>query len=98
MKTNAYSIYDRKTLTYHLPFFQTTDGAAVRAFVDLCNDKDTGPGRHPVDYVLFRIGTYDDQLGLMVAETPLVHIKDGSAAVAAPIVDLFSDANPEKAA
>ena len=97
MKTNAYSIYDRKTLTYHLPFFQTTDGAAVRAFVDLCSDTTTTVGRHPVDYVLFRIGTYDDELGLMVAETPLVHVKDGSAAIALPTVDLFSDANPQKA-
>lgn len=93
MKLNAYSIYDRKALQYHPPFFQSTDGSAVRAVSDLVNDGNTTIGRHPADYVLFCVGSYNDQLGLMLAETPLRHVIDAAALVAAK-PDLFKQDGP----
>lgn len=81
MKMNVYSIYDRKALSYGMPFFQATDGAAARSLSDLANDVNTMIGRHPTDFVLFNIGTYDDQLGLMIPETPLRHVMDAAALV-----------------
>lgn len=79
MKTNAYTIYDRKALVYNMPFFAPTDGAASRMFADLVNDSATTIGRHPNDYVLYRCGTYDDQQGMLLAEAPLSHVMDASA-------------------
>lgn len=79
MKLNAYCIYDNKALVYHPPFFSAQDGAAVRIFSDVVTDPNTSIGRHPLDYSLWFCGTYDDQLGLFIAQTPLRHISDAQA-------------------
>lgn len=76
MICRAYSIFDRKALTYANPFFALTDGAAMRIVQDLANDVNTMLGRHPADYVLYSVGKYNDANGLFVAEVPLVHIID----------------------
>lgn len=81
MFLNAYSVYDRKALQYYPPFFAATDGAASRMFSDLANDGNTNVGRHPSDYVLYRIGQYNDQKGALMPESPLCHIVDAAALV-----------------
>jgi len=90
MITRAYSIFDRKSLVFHSPWFQPTDGAATRVLEDLVNDNATSIGKHPADYVLFFIGTYDDQKGAMSPVSPLVHIMDAIALVRGAVqVDMF---------
>lgn len=81
MQLRAYAIYDRKSVAYHTPFFAAAEGAAIRSFSDLVNDKNTSVGRHPTDYVLFFIGVYDDQSGTMVPVAPIVHVIDANALV-----------------
>lgn len=81
MILNAYAIYDRKSLVYNPPFFTHTDGSATRMLSDLVNDLQTNVGRHPSDYVLFRVGTYDDAKGLLLGVSPLVHVIDAMALV-----------------
>lgn len=81
MLLRAYSVYDRKGLIYHPPFFCVADGVASRMFHDLVNDQQTQIAKHPADYVLFFIGEYDDQKGELRAMVPLAHIIDGSACV-----------------
>lgn len=79
MLLNAYSIYDRKGLNYHAPFFAATDGLAVRSFSDLANDANTTVGRHPADYVLFCVGTFSDTNGSLEPTSPLRHVMDANA-------------------
>lgn len=81
MITNAYAIYDRKALMYNVPWFQPTHGAATRILSDLANDGATNIGRHPGDYVLYCIGTYDDAKGVMLPISPLEHVMDAIALV-----------------
>lgn len=81
MILNAYSLYDRKALQYHTPFFATADGSAVRSVSDLVADPNTTVGRHPGDYVLYRVGAYDDASGSMLPASVLEHIVDCSALV-----------------
>lgn len=81
MITNAYSIFDNKSLIYNVPWFQPTDGAATRLLADLANDLNTNIGRHPADYALYRIGTYDDAKAVMTAIVPVVHVMDAIALV-----------------
>lgn len=76
MLLSAYSIYDRKALQYHPPFFAVQDGVAVRMVSDLANDAQTNIGTHPADYVLYLIGTYNDANGAMLPAAALVHITD----------------------
>lgn len=80
MKLYAYCIYDRKSLIYNAPFFAVSDGAATRSFSDLANDPQTTIGRHPGDYVLFRVGTFDDAIGNMLPDTA-AHVADAAALV-----------------
>lgn len=94
----AYSIFDRKALQYHPPFFASTDGSAVRSFSDAANDAQSSIGRHPSDYVLFYVGEYDDQKGAMLPVSPLIHIVDAVAVVEAkPPVFNFAKRGEEEA-
>lgn len=94
MIINAYTIYDSKALVYHRPWFELTHGAATRAFADLVNDAQTSIGRHPTDYVLYHIGTYDDARGRMIPLDPLVHVVDGAALLSIETALPFPEANP----
>lgn len=76
MLLRAYTIYDVKALQYHSPWFQHTDGMAVRALMDLVNDPNTNIGRHPRDYTLYMCGIYDDSTGLFTPQTPLLFVSD----------------------
>lgn len=78
---NAYSIYDRKGLFYATPWFVVNDATAHRAFADLVNDPQSTVSRHPSDYVLFCVGSYDDDKGQLEPLSPLRHVVDGSACV-----------------
>ena len=69
----AYCIVDRKAGLYNNPVFYLRDGQAVRDFQTLCSDRQTMIGRYPEDFVLYCIGTFDDELGkLMSLDTPSV--------------------------
>lgn len=80
MNLHGYSIYDRKALVYHSPFFAVADGAALRSFSDLANDADTTVGKHPSDYILFRVCTFDDATGELLPNAA-IHIADANALV-----------------
>lgn len=80
MKTNAYSIRDVKADVFHAPFFLPTDGAATRAFSDVANDLTTQIGRHPADFTLFHIGSFDDATGYLEHQERR-HVVDASSLV-----------------
>lgn len=63
MKLKVFSILDTKADIFHAPFFFSAVGLAVRAFKDLANDKHSSVSRHPDDFRLFEIGTFDDTTG-----------------------------------
>jgi len=63
MLLNVYSIRDIKAETYGSPFYLSQDGQALRAFGDLVGDEKTSIHKHPEDYQLFKLGTYDDNSG-----------------------------------
>lgn len=98
MILHAYSVYDRKALQYHAPFFAVTDGAALRSFMELANDPNTMVGRHPADYVLFRCGAFDDSAGGLLPSSPIEHVSDALPLVR-PQPSIFpADAKPNGAA
>lgn len=96
MIIHAYSLYDRKSLQYHQPFFALADGAAVRMLQDLVADGNTTVGRHPGDYVLYRCGAYDDASGQLLPVTALEHICD-ALVVAPKVAPLPFDPEPANA-
>lgn len=66
----AFTVYDVKAGAYLPPFFMRSNAAAMRAFSDAVNGGNEQFSSHPEDYVLFRIGTYDDDRGILDAEVP----------------------------
>lgn len=73
MQLRAFVFLDTKTGIHHVPFFMSHVGQAVRAAADVGADLNTTIGRHPADYVLLEVGTYDDQNGVMMACAPINH-------------------------
>lgn len=67
MKQNAYTVYDEKAQAFLPPFFMHQDGMATRTFADCVNDADHNFGKHPHDYTLFQIGSFDDNTGELTA-------------------------------
>ncbi len=72
MRLNAYSIFDSASGAYMRPFFLLADSQALRSFTDIATDADHEVGKHPEDYSLVRIGTFDDQTGKLHPEDVLV--------------------------
>lgn len=97
MKQSVYSIFDLKTVTYSPPFYAVTNGSAVRMVQDVVADLNTALGRHPKDYVLYRLGEWDDQTGIVSMLDIREHVVDLISLVKTH-GDLFGDdrtaANP----
>lgn len=93
MQLIAYCVYDNKSLVYAPPFFAPTDGSAIRSFRELANDSNTTVGRHPSDFVLYAVGSYNDANGAFTPLSPLRHVVDASALIALPAqIPLFDQA------
>lgn len=71
MILQAYSLYDGKAKTFQQPFFLQNDDVAKRSFYELVNDEKTVVNRHPGDFCLYNIGSYDDEKGSMHKITPM---------------------------
>lgn len=70
MILRVYSFYDAKAQMFSVPFFLHSDGQAVRAAIDMGEDLSTRIGRHPEDFILYRIGTFDDGNAVVTAMAP----------------------------
>lgn len=60
----AFSVRDRATISFLDPFFVNHKGMAERMFADAVNDPATPLNKHPEDYDLYELGTFDDGTGL----------------------------------
>lgn len=65
MLLKAYTVYDMKVEAYMRPWYCLTNGEAVRTFTDAVNDPGSAFNRHPGDFTLYGIGTFDDTLGVL---------------------------------
>lgn len=65
MKLNMYSFLDEKSKVYSRPFYGHNDGDALRSFSTVVNDKQSMPSKFPVDFTLWRVGSWDDVLGVL---------------------------------
>ncbi len=69
MKHRIFSIFDVKAQAYLPPFCLGETGMAVRVFSDCVNSSDHQFGKHPGDYTLFELGSFDDSV-CVVSCTP----------------------------
>ncbi|PWN77291.1 hypothetical protein CV717_28670 [Bacillus cereus] len=65
MKLSVYTIFDEKAMVYNKPFFLLNDDVCHRTMLDLVNNPETDIAKHPEDFILFKIGEYDDGTGVI---------------------------------
>jgi hypothetical protein len=61
MLLRMFTVFDSKAEAFLPPFYLAAVGQAIRHFSDTASDPQHAFGRHPDDYTLFQIGTFDDQ-------------------------------------
>lgn len=59
----VFTVYDVKAEAYLNPFIMRSKGEATRGFADEANREDSSIGKHPQDYVLFELGSFDELTG-----------------------------------
>ena len=70
MQPKIYSVFDVQAEAFGQPFFMQTDGIALRSFNEAAQNPQTEISKYPDDYVLYNIGTYDDDTGIITPQTP----------------------------
>lgn len=71
MKMKVFAILDTKANAYGTPFFVQSVGLAIRAFSDLVHDERSTVARHPDDFRLYELGTFDDATGKLESTPPV---------------------------
>lgn len=71
MLLKVFAVRDMKAEAFLQPFFSPTVGAAMRAFGDACEKPESPFHAHPVDYILYEIGSYEDSDGLISSVVPV---------------------------
>lgn len=74
MIQKIFTVLDHQAKAHIPPFFYPTEGLALRAFSDYCNNPDHPWGKHPEDYTLIGLGEYDEDSALMeLLDVPQVY-------------------------
>lgn len=63
---HMYSVRDTKAECYLAPFMMRTDYEAQRAFADSVNREGTLLHDHPEDFVLYKIGSFNQGTGMLI--------------------------------
>lgn len=62
------AIRDAKSKLFSTPMFFTTPAVAIRSFGDAVTGKESDFSRHPEDYSMYLLGTYEDSSGRFQTE------------------------------
>lgn len=75
-----FAIKDEKASSFHNPFVCINRMVAIRMFVDAVQDANTDYHKHPADYTLYEVGSWNPEKGSpMPFETPDFVLSGGSA-------------------
>lgn len=70
-----YSIFDIKAQWYMSPTTIRNDEEAKRMFGDLAADERLEIGKHPEDFLLVRVGTFNNETGQLEGTEPTIIAK-----------------------
>lgn len=81
--TNLYSIFDTKANKYGPIISFENDNTAIRSFMEMLisGDRNSLLALYPTDYLLFCVGTYDQDTGIVNSIPAPAHIISGFEAV-----------------
>lgn len=55
-----FCVYDIKSQVFSAPFLAVNSNCAVRSFANAANDENSDINRNPADFILYEIGSFDD--------------------------------------
>ncbi len=90
MKMIMYAVRDTQADATMRPIFFEKDAIAIRSFILSVSNAEDAMNKTPVDFTLYRIGTYDDELMLLNADGPQdpVRLMNGLEAISQRTFDL----------
>lgn len=65
---NLYTILDTKAEWWGLPFYSKNDAVAMRTVFNAMRSAESEYGAHPEDFILYRIGAFDQDRGIITPE------------------------------
>ena len=65
MKQRLFSIYDKIAHVYAKPILMQNAMVAIRSIRDAMENKDHEFAKHPEDYALYELGSFDDISGMI---------------------------------
>lgn len=77
MKLQICAIYDSKAEAWLNPMVFQSNGQALRSFEDAVKNTESDFGRHPEDYSLFLLGSFEQRNGEIQVQVPMVHLANG---------------------
>lgn len=70
MIVKLFAVKDNASGVYDGPVPAQTEGIAMRNFTDMCNNPDTAIAKHPEDFSLWCVGTWNDATGEIISGQP----------------------------
>lgn len=74
MILKVFSVYDGKIKVFLRPFVDQHTGSALRSFEEACKEPSSPFAKFPQDFVLYEVGTFDDESGKLVEYSPKIQI------------------------
>lgn len=71
MITRVFAVLDSKVGTFAQPFFAATTASALRSFGAAAMDPNSMLGKHPSDFTLYELGSFDDETGFFESPKPV---------------------------
>lgn len=60
MLLGLFAVYDSAIKTWMAPLYMRNKGEALRWWQEICNNPESKVAKHPADFTLFELGTWDD--------------------------------------
>lgn len=60
MRLSVFTVFDVAVNAFLRPFFTRSKGEAIRSFTEAVGDPKSEFCKHPDDYILYELGTFDD--------------------------------------
>jgi hypothetical protein len=74
MNSLVFAVLDVKAKAYMQPFFSPNRATAVRALAVAMRDAGSLIGKHPEDFALFEIGSFEDGSGVLTGAPGPSHV------------------------
>jgi len=70
----VFSIYDGKIRSFMRPFLDAHTGSALRSFEQACKEPTSPFAQFPADFVLYEVGTFNQDTGDLTSYSPKIQI------------------------